>query len=317
MEEPRFSLLLKGGQVIDPANGRYGIADVGIANGRIAQVAEDIPASSAETVVDVSGRLVTPGLLDMHMHAYHTRAPEGAPEGLSVVADHHTLRSGVTTAVDTGTAGARHFPHFKRTVIDVATTRILAFVNIVDSGMLGPWEHDVDEMDPERAAATALENPDVCIGIKTAHYRPTQPLDDRNTAWAAVDRSIRAAELCRKPVMFDFFPRVERPYEELLLRRMRPGDIHTHVYARHFPILDEHRQPQRFMFEARERGMFFDLGHGAGSFWFRQAAPMLAHGFPPDTISTDLHILNVNGPVIDMVTTMSKMLNLGMPLPEV
>jgi dihydroorotase len=117
--------------------------------------------------------------------------------------------------------------------------------------------------------------------------------------------------------MFDFWPRPERPYHELLLEKMRPGDIHTHVYAQQFPILDEQNRPQAFLFEAREKGIIFDVGHGAGSFWFRKAVPAIEGGFGPDSISTDLHIGNVNGPVIDMQTTMSKCLNLGLTLEDV
>ncbi len=311
MSEPRYDLLLKGGRVIDAANRYDGVADVGIVDGKIARVGAI--TGTADVVVDVSGYTVTPGLLDIHMHAYHTREPEG----LSVMADFHSFRSGVTTVVDAGTAGAKHFLHFKRTVMDTAKTRILAFVNIVKSGMLGEWEHDIKEMDPELAASIVLAYPEVCVGIKTAHYWTSQPIDELHPAWAAVDYSIAAGNICRKPAMFDFWPRPERPYVDLLLQKMRPGDIHTHVFAQQFPILDEHQQPNGFLFEARKKGIFFDLGHGAASFWFRQAAPAMEHGFSPDTISTDLHTGNTNGAVIDMITTMSKMLNLGMPLPEV
>lgn len=312
MSQPRYALLLKGGRVIDPANGLDGPADVAIAEGKIAHVAVDIDPQSADVVVDVAGHYVTPGLLDIHMHAYHTREPEG----LSVMADFHSFRSGVTTVVDTGTAGAKHFLHFKRTVIDTAKTRILAFINIVKSGMLGDWEHDTKEMDAELAASIVLAYPEICVGIKTAHYW-TFPPDALHPPWAAVDQTVLAAEICKKPAMFDFWPRPERPYKDLLLQKMRPGDIHTHVYAQHFPILDENRKPNAFLFEARKRGISFDVGHGAASFWFRQAAPAMDNGFGPDTISSDLHISNANGPVHDMITTMSKILNLKMPLSEV
>ncbi len=311
--QPDYDLLLKGGRVIDPANRRDGLADVAIKGDRIAQVAPDIPPQSAAVIADVTGHYVTPGLIDIHMHAYHTREPEG----LSVVADHHSFRSGVTTVVDTGTAGAKHFLHFKRTAIDRAKTRILAFINIVQSGMLGAFEQDVNEMDPELAASIVLAYPEVCVGIKTAHYWTREPWDERHTPWAAVDRAIAAGNICKKPVMMDFWPRPERTYPDLLLQKMRPGDIHTHVYAQQFPLLDEQKKPLPYLFEARERGIIFDVGHGAASLWFRQAAPAMEGGFGPDSISTDLHNANVNGPVVDMLTTMSKILNLGMPLQEV
>jgi dihydroorotase len=312
-DSPQYDLLLKGGRVIDPKNNLDGVMDVAIAGGKIAQVASDLDSSQAATVADVSGYYVTPGLIDIHVHAYHTREPEG----LSIMADFHSFRSGVTTMVDTGTAGAKHFLHFKRTVIDQAKTRILAYINIVKSGMLGDFEQDITEMDPELAASIVLAYPEVCVGIKTAHYWTREPWDDFHPPWAAVERAVEAGEICQKPVMVDFWPRPERPYPDLILKKMRPGDIHTHVYAQQFPILNDQKQPEAFMFEARERGIIFDVGHGAGSFWFRQAVPAIQNGFSPDSISTDLHIGNVNGPVVDMLTTMSKILNIGMPLQEV
>jgi dihydroorotase len=306
-----YDILLKGGWVIDPKNGLNEVLDVAISGDKIAGVGPNLNSSGAGRVVDVSGHYVTPGLIDIHVHAYHTREPEG----LSIMADYHSFRSGVTTMVDTGTAGAKHFLHFKRTVIDLAKTRILAYINIVKSGMLGDFEQDITEMDPELAASIVLAYPEVCVGIKTAHYWTQLPWDDAHPPWAAVDRAIEAGHICQKHVMFDFYPRPERSYPDLL-KKMRPGDIHTHVYARHFPILNDKNEPADFMYEARERGIIFDVGHGAGSFWFRQAVPAMANGFYPDSISTDLHINNVNGPVVDMLTTMSKFLNMGMGLQE-
>ena len=164
--ETAWDLLISGGRVIDPKSGIDREMDVAISGRTIARVAPDLDPASATRVVDAGGLWVTPGLIDIHVHAYHTREPEG----LSVIADHHSFRSGVTTVVDTGTAGARHFLHFKRTVIDLAKTRILAFVNIVNSGMIGPFEQDPAEMDPELAASIVLAYPEHCVGIKTAHY---------------------------------------------------------------------------------------------------------------------------------------------------
>jgi len=308
----QYDFLLKGGQVIDPANDIDAPLDLAVRDDRIAQVAPDIPSAQAARTIHVSGLYVTPGLIDIHVHVYHTREPET----LSIIADHHTFRSGVTTVVDTGTAGARHFLHFKRTVIDRWKTRIFAFINIVKSGMQGPFEQDVSEMDPELAASIVLAYPEACVGIKTAHYWVAKPFDDAHPPWAAVDRALEASELCQKPLMVDFWHREGRTYQELL-RKMQPGDIHTHVYAQQFPILNDANMPADFMFEARERGIIFDLGHGAGSFWFRQAIPAFNGGFPPDSISTDLHIGNVNGVVHDMLNTMSKLLCMGMPLNDV
>jgi dihydroorotase len=310
MDTP-YDLLIQGGHVIDPANRLSQKMDLAVAGNRIARVAPEIDARQARTVVNAAGLYVTPGLIDIHVHVYHTREPEG----LSVVADHHSFRSGVTTLVDTGTAGAKHFLHFKRTVIDRSKTRIFAFVNIVQTGMMGDFEQDVKEMDPELAASIVLAYPETCVGIKTAHYWTHQPWDAAHNPWDAVDRALAASAICKRPLMVDFWPRPERPYPELL-RKMRPGDIHTHVFGQQFPILDDAGKPNRFLFEARDRGIIFDLGHGAGSFWFRQAIPAMQNGFSPDSISTDLHIGTVNGPVVDMLTTMSKLLNIGMPLNE-
>ncbi len=312
--ETRYDILLKSGHTIDPLNNIDGKLDVAIAGGKIAAVGADLDPALAAKVVDVAGHYVTPGIIDMHVHVYHTREPEG----LSVMADSHSFRSGVTTMVDTGTAGARHFLHFKRTVIDLMKTRVLAYVNIVDQGMIGPFEQDIENFDPELCAGTVMAYPDICVGVKTAHYWTELPFDAAHPPWASVDQAVAAGNLCGKPVMVDFWPRPpERSYEELILSKMRPGDIHTHVFAQQFPVLDTAGKPNRFLFAARERGIIFDVGHGAGSFWFRNAAPAIQNGFVPDSISTDLHVRNIHGVVIDMQTTMNKILNLGVPLQEV
>lgn len=308
----QYDLLLKNGHVIDPANQIDRAMDVAVKADRIAAVAENISSAEAAQTVDVAGCIVSPGLIDIHVHVYHTREPET----LSIIADHHSFRSGVTTVVDTGTAGAKHFLHFKRTVIDRARTRIFAYINIVKSGMIGPFEQDINEMDPELAASIALAYPEDCVGIKTAHYWVSEPFDEAHPPWAAVDRALEASAICGKPLMVDFWHREGRTYQELL-QKMQPGDIHTHVYAQQFPILNADNKPADFMFEARERGIIFDLGHGAGSFWFRLAIPAYEGGFGPDSISTDLHIGNVNGVVHDMLNTMSKLLCMGMSLNEV
>ncbi len=313
---PAYNLLLKNGHLIDPKNKLDQKMDIAIKDKRIAKVAADINPAEASQVIDASGLYITPGLIDMHVHVYHSRAPEGLPEGLSIVADHHMFRSGVTTVVDTGTAGAKHFLHFKNTVIDRAKTRIFAYINIVNSGMLGDFEQDPKEFDPELAASIVLAYPEYCVGIKTAHYWTYQEWDAEHTPWLGVDKGLEAAELCKKPLMVDFWPRPERPYPELL-SKMRPGDIHTHVFAQQFPVLDESNKPQKYLFEHQERGIIFDLGHGAGSFWFRQGVPAMQGGFHPNSISTDLHVGNINGVVLDMLTTMSKMLNISMSLEEV
>jgi dihydroorotase len=219
--------------------------------------------------------------------------------------------------VDVGTAGAQEIAHFRQTVIDRAITRILALVNIAAPGM-GAAEQVIRNFDVEAAAGAAAEHGDVVVGIKTAHYWTTDPFDAEHPPWESVEKAVEAGRLCNKPVMVDFWPRPpERPYPDLILKKLRPGDIHTHVFARQFPVIDDAGRVQPYMHEARERGVWFDVGHGAASFWFRNGARAIEQGFVPDSISTDLHTGNIRGPVISMLETMSKCLIMGMPLREV
>jgi dihydroorotase len=316
--EKSFDLLLKGGHVIDPANGLDGTMDVGVRGDKIALVAADIPTDQSSQVVQVAGHCVTPGLVDIHTHVY-TFTSTAQPYVGTVDADAHLFASGVTTTADAGTTGWRDFLDFKERNIDRAKVRILAFLNIASGGMVDKdSEQDVTELNPRIAASVAERYSDTIVGIKAAHYWTRDPWDDEHPPWASVERAVEAGELCGKPVMVDFWPRPpERPYPELILSRLRPGDIHTHVFAQQFPIVDSAGRVYDHLYQARERGVVFDLGHGAGSFWFRNAVPALADGFPPDSISTDLHMGNINGPVVSMINTMSKCLCMGMPLPEV
>ena len=316
--EGSVDLLLKGGHVIDPANGLDAELDVAIAGGKIARVAPDIAVGAAGRVVDVSGYVVTPGIIDIHTHVY-TFPPRTESYVEGMVADAHLPASGVTTTVDAGTAGWRDWLDFKERCIDRAKTRILAFLNVASGGMVDrATEQQVEEMDPRVAAAVAERYPDRIVGIKAAHYWTKEPWDAAHPPWASVERAVEAGERCGKPVMVDFWPRPpERPYPDLILHKLRPGDIHTHVFAQQFPILDEDGHVRDDLRRARDRGVIFDLGHGAGSFWFRNALPALRDGFPPDSISTDLHMGNINGPVVSMINTMSKYLSMGMSLQEV
>jgi dihydroorotase len=313
-DSKRPELLLKGGHVIDPANVLDQLADVRIRNGKIVAVAPALPEAPGEVALDVAGAYVVPGIIDMHAHVFATHRRSG----LSLDPHVNTFSSGVTTVVDAGTSGWRDFTEFRTEVIDRARIRVLAYLNIVGSGMGGDWEHDVREMRPALAAAMAEEHRDVVVGIKTAHYWADRPFDTEHPPWAAVDAAIEAGERCGLPVMVDFYPWLpERPYPELIQKKLRPGDIHTHVFAQQFPVIDDEGQVHDHLFRARERGVIFDLGHGAASFWFRNAVPAIAQGFVPDSISTDLHTRNVNCPVIDMAETMGKMLAMGVPLTEV
>ncbi len=313
-----FDLVLKGGRVIDPKNNLDQVADVGIRDGKIAEVKVFIDRDQASHVVDVAEFIVTPGLIDIHVHAYTGRLNDGP--GLFVAslnADAHFLNSGVTTCVDTGTAGADEIAHFRESVIEKATTRILAYVNISKPGM-GTPEQTINNFDVDAAGGSAKEHQDVVVGIKTAHYWTSKPFDDNHPPWESVEKAVEAGDVCGMPVMVDFWPRPpERSYPDLILKKLRPGDIHTHVFARQFPVVDEDGNVEPYMQEARDRGIWFDLGHGAASFWYRNGAQAIAQGFVPDSISTDLHMGNIRGPVISMLDTMSKCLGMGMPLDEV
>jgi len=321
-QSPRYDLLLKGGHVIDPANNIDEVRDVAVSKGKIAAVEKDIPTGQAGKVVSLSGLYVTPGLIDIHFHVGHGGAPLNwfAPEARAQIAPlgiptDIALQAGVTTIVDAGTAGADTFLQEKEEVIDHAKVRVLAFLNIVANGMNGGLEQTVDQMDSKKCAETIKKYPDIIVGVKTAHYWTEDPWDGEHTPWTAVDRAEECGRAANVPVMFDFWPRPERTYADLILKKMRPGDIHTHVFAQQFPILLANGKLNPIMNEARARGVIFDVGHGAGSFWFRSAVPAAKQGFVPDSMSTDLHIGNYT--VLNLTTVMSKFLAMGVPLVDI
>ena len=289
--------------------------DVAISDTRIARVAPRID-EGAQTVLDLKGRYVVPGLIDIHVHVYPHRGPNGPTWQFSLVPDAHSFRVGATTLVDAGTSGADHFADFRAKWIDRSATRVLAWVNIAAGGM-GDAEQDPRQFDIQKAADTLAAHADVTVGIKTAHYWTRDRWDDVHTPWASVDAAVQCGERAGRPIMVDFWPRPpERPYPDLILKHMRPGDVHTHVFAQQFPVLGDDRKVADYMWQARERGVLFDVGHGGASFWFRNAVPAIEDGFPPDSISTDLHISSLNGQALDTLHTVSKCIAMGMPLQE-
>jgi dihydroorotase len=312
---PQYDMLLKGGRVIDPKNGVDVPRDVAVWGGRVAAVAADIPAGRAARVIRVDGCYVVPGLVDIHAHVYTGTGERTIAGDLSVVPDAHAPRAGVTTIVDAGTSGRRTFPDFKDRVIDRSTTRVLAWLNVVGRGMRGrPYEQRVDDMDPDAAAATALQFPQLIVGIKTAHFD--------GPGWEAVDRAVAAAERARLPVMVDFGSfRAERPYQTLVLEKLRPGDLSTHMYVglprASVPLFGADGRLLPYLAEARRRGVLFDVGHGFESFAWEQVEPAVRQGWLPDTISTDLYARSMNAALKDMPTLLSKFLVLGVPLSEV
>jgi len=312
LAQPRYDLLLTGGHVIDAKNQLSAVRDVGIQNGRIAEVASHIDPAKAAKVVDVSGLYVTPGLVDIHVHAYANPGVRGAYSGdNSVFPDGFTFRSGVTTVADAGSSGWRNFPDFKEHIIDRSQTRVFAFLNIVGHGMGGgKIEQNLEDMDAKATAEQANRYKGIVVGVKTAHWAGPE--------WTPVERAVEAGTAADIPVMVDFGEfRPERPYQELVTKKLRPGDISTHTYLDAVPMLDDSGRVQPYLFEARKRGVIFDVGHGAGSFLFRQAVPAVRQGFVPDSISTDLHISSMNAGMKDMLNVMSKFLNIGMPLDDV
>ena len=289
----QYDLLIRGGRLIDPKNGIDGTRDVAINQGKVARVAERIPDSEAKRIINASGLIVTPGLVDIHAHVFYgTDSGAYLSSGTSAVApDGFTFRVGVTTVVDVGGAGWRNFEQFKAQVIDHSLTRVLAMVNIVGSGMKGvALEQNLADMDAGLTAKCARQYPGLIVGVKVAHYMGPE--------WDPVDRAVEAGRIAGVPIMIDFGGHTPPlSLQDLLLQHLRPGDIFTHVYAHvksRIPIVDEQDKVRPYVLEARKRGVIFDVGHGGGSFLFRQAIPALREGFPPDTISTDLHTGSMN-----------------------
>jgi len=308
----QYDLLLKGGHVIDPKNNISRVMDVAVSQGKIAAVAENIPASSARRLADVKGLYVTPGLVDIHVHVYAGTGIARAYTGdQSVYPDTFSFRSGTTTMVDAGTSGWKNFPDFKDRVIRRARTRIFALLNIVDVGM-GPVvknESDPASMDAEATIKVAKANPDVIIGFKSAHYA--------GPGWSSIDGAVKAANATNLPVMVDFGTvNEQRNINTLFMDKLRPGDIYTHCYSGlRDEVLDGKLNPA--MVSGRKRGIFFDVGHGGGSFFWPIAVKAYEAKFQPDSISTDLHTGSMNAGMKDMTNVMSKILNLGTKLDDV
>ncbi len=308
----KYDLLLRGGHVIDARNKISAVRDVAIAAGKIAAVGEKLNPDDALKTVDVSGLYVAPGLIDIHAHTYTGTGERGSYAGdNSVYPDGFTFRVGVTTVADAGCAGWRNFEDFKQRVIDRSKTRILAFLNIVGNGMRGGrYEQDLADMEAKATADMARRFPGLIIGIKTAHYAGPE--------WAPVERAVEAGTLANVPVMVDFGSnKAERPLAELVTKKLRPGDIYTHVYSGLRGEQDSSGRVNPAMFEGRKRGVIFDVGHGGGSFLWRIAVPAIKEGFVPDSISTDLHIGSMNTGMKDMLNVMDKFLAMGLSLDDV
>jgi len=308
-----YDLILRGGRVIDPSQQLDGVADVAFAAGKVARVGPKLEAGPATDIRDVSGAIVVPGLIDLHTHVYW------GGTSLGIDAEEFCRSSGVTTAIDTGSAGPGNFAGFRKHVIERSAVRILAFLHISYAGIFA-FSHRIlvgeseqlRLMAPIDAVEVANANRDVIVGIKVRvglHASGTSGI-------VPLEMALEVANEVGLPLM----AHIDHPpptYEEVIAR-LRPGDILTHAF-RPFPNapIGPQGAVKREVLEARGRGVRFDIGHGRGSFAFKTARAMLANGFLPDTISSDVHALCINGPAFDQVTTMSKFLCLGVPLPDV
>ena len=316
LQAQAVDILIKNGHVIDPKNNIDAVMDVAISDGKIQRVAANIDASEAQQVIDATGLYVVPGLIDIHGHHFWGTKPDAylSNSFSSLPPDGFTFRSGVTTVVDAGGAGWRNFQTFKEQTIDRSRTRVLAFINIVGSGMSGgAWEQNLNDMDAKLTAMAAQKYKNDIVGVKLAHYYGPE--------WAPTERAVEAGKIANIPVMVDFGG-FDPPLslETLMLKKLRSGDILTHCFAhvaRREPVVDEDGKLRPFTLEAQKQGRIFDVGHGGGSFLFEQAIPAIKQGLKPNSISTDLHTGSMNAGMKDMANVMSKLLNIGMNLNEV
>jgi dihydroorotase len=310
---PSFDLLLKGGTVIDPSQGLHAARDVAIRSGRVAALEPSIPGDAAARTLDVAGRLVTPGLIDLHTHVYW------GGTSLGIDADALAVRSGVTTFVDAGSAGAGNFAGFRAHIIERSRVRILPYLNISFAGIFGFSKAvmvgesiDLRLLSVEEAVRVARDHVDLILGIKVR----LGLIAGEGKGIAPFHMALQAADALGKPLMVhtDLPP----PTRLEVLPLLRPGDIFTHAF-RGFPNspLAGSGEVLAELWQARDRGVVIDLGHGMGSFSFENAAACLHQGFLPDVISSDIHALCIDGPAYDLPTTISKMLNLGMSLDDV
>lgn len=311
MSEPRYDVLLAGGELVDPAQKIREPLDVAFRDGRVAAVARGLPRAQADRVVDCGGCIVAPGMIDVHVHVFDGVGPLGIP------ADPNCVAKGVTTAVDAGTAGADTFPGFRKLVIEASATRLFAFVNISGIGMVSEVGElqDLRHASVTRAVETVEANRDVVLGVKVRLTRDFIVSEEAGLRPLFLARE--AADAAGVPIMVHPQGAWAASIDDVLAV-MRAGDILTHCYhGADCGILDEKGRVRRSVREAAERGVVFDVGHGAGSFSWHIAEAALAQGFEPGTISSDLHALNVDGPVYDLATTASKLLHLGLPLERV
>lgn len=309
---PEYDLVIKGGRLIDPLQKVSAVRDIACSGSKVVRIAENIPASSGRDLIDAAGRIITPGLIDIHVHVYDGVAPLGIP------ADPNCIAKGVTTAVDAGSAGANTFPGLRKYVINVADTRIFALLNISVIGQstlsrANPWGEllDLRYANVDLAAKTIERHRDVILGMKVRLTRNIAGDHDLE----ALRRARAAAAAVDLPLMVHIGGSAS-PVPEIV-KMLRPGDVITHSFrGGEGGILSDEGKVFEEVLEAVDNGVHLDIGHGAGSFSFDTAEKTLAQGLKPGTISSDVHHFNIYGPVFDLATTLSKFLQLGLTLEE-
>ncbi|MDG1027981.1 MAG: amidohydrolase/deacetylase family metallohydrolase [Flavobacteriaceae bacterium] len=327
-----FDIIIKNGHVIDPKNDLDSKLDIGITDGIIKKISNNIPTSSSKKIIDVSGMYVVPGLIDIHTHVFVGDVPNFFANGRnSVAADNFSFRSGITTMVDAGTSGWRNFPVFKKNVIEKSNTRILVFLNIAGNGMSGNPiltglvdekylekitsdkkynQQSLLDMDANKTASVINHNKDVIIGVKIGHYE--------GEGIKPFEIAIEAANIANVPIIVEcHLPKISLKNQ---LRMMRPGDILSHSFENveeRETVIDENGKVREYVIKAKEKGVLFDVSHGGYGFWFDQALPALEKGFKPDTFGTDLHKFSMNKGMKSMLNIMSKYLNMGMSINDV
>ncbi|MBI2906228.1 MAG: amidohydrolase/deacetylase family metallohydrolase [Chloroflexi bacterium] len=304
-----YDVLVKGGTVIDPAQGIHAAKDLAIKGGHTAALRDSISTSEANEVIDATGKLVLPGLVDIHVHVYPGVSHFGTE------ADPACLAKGVTTAIDAGSAGAHTFLGFRRHVLETVKTRLLAFLNISSMGMISQDIGELEDIrwaDVAKAVETVNNNRDYLVGMKV---RQSTHVVGQN-GLEPLKRTREAADVLGVTLMVHPGATLA-PLKDILVY-MKKGDVLTHCFHnRGQGVLDEGGRVEPEVWEAVRRGVNLDVGHGVGSFSWDVAEKCLSQGLVPATISTDIHFYNIDGPVYDLATTMSKFLHLGMKLDDI
>ncbi len=292
--------------MIDPAQNLDAVLDVAVRDDRVAALGA---APLGADNMDVRGLVLSPGFVDLHTHLYQGVSHYG------IDADTYCLARGVTTAVDAGSSGAQTFPGLRRFIIDSAETRVLAFLHVAVQGMITNLLGELEDLrwgSPDQAVARAREHPDVIVGVKVRLGHQMVGNDPE----PALRLARQAADRLDLPLMVHVID-MKRPIT-WLLGYLDDGDVVTHCFhGNEGGILSPDGRLFTEVVRARERGVLFDVGHGIGSFTYRVARAALAQGFPPDSISSDIHAHNVDGPAYDQATTLSKLLHVGMDVTEV